>query len=558
MSNINFDNPWLLFLLIPLFALILIPFIITVRKRNMNWHNILSCVLHLVICTSIVFAISGVSYQKVITETNVYVVADVSYSTNHNLDKVDEYIEKVEKSMPGNSRMAVVAFGRNYTLLSDLGESRKSVKTLFEGDNPVIDQSATDIAAAMRYAGNRFDDGVIKRIVVITDGVETVSTNDTVKVVNALRNDGVIIDAVYLNDNLPESVNEIQIDGVEVTESTYLDKFEEVNVLVRSNNAQHTPGWVVLLRNGERVERTAASFDKGLNVVTMRLDTGEAGNFEYTVRLELGDDGQGEYDTTEENNAYYFTQKVSQDVNVLFIGGTQFDLMAGRRIYGTENVTFITNPYEIPLTVEDLCAYDEIVLSNFDLSSWGASLTFLDCLESAVSKFGKTLTTYGNTFIQNTLSEEAPNEALTRFGNMLPVDVGKSEKDERIIVLLIDISTSEGLAGKLDAAKATAISLLNVFGENDKVMVVGFSGDRITYCEPTKLKSRKKIIEAINNITVRNGTLLSSAMQKAIRTFKNSYSANLPETAYRLDRPSMSTTSPSARMGGRRRSLSFP
>lgn len=513
MSNISFGNPWLLFLLIPLFALVLIPFFITVRRRNLNWHNIVSCILHLVMCTSIVFALCGMTYERVITETNVYVVADVSYSANRNLDKVDEYIGKVEDSLPKNSRMGVIGFGRNFALLTDLGERRRSVKALVQGENPVIDQSATDIAAAMRYAGNRFDDGVIKRIVVITDGVETVSTNDTVKVVNALRNDGVIIDAVYLNDNLQEDVNEVQIDGVEATKSTYIDKFEEVNVLIRSNNARRTSdSWVTLLRNGQTVERRAESFDKGLNVVTFRLDTSEAGSYNYTVRLEFN---REQDDTVSDNNVCYFHQSVDDEVKVLFIGGTQYDLIAGRRIYGTENVTFITNPYDIPLTVEELCLYDEIALSNFDLSKWGASLTFLDCLNTAVSEFGKTLITYGNTYIQNTVSEETPDESLTRLGDMLPVNVGNYDMNDRIIVLLLDISTSEALSGKLDTAKQTAIALLNAFGKNDTVMIVGFAGDRITYCEPTKLKSRKVLVDAINNITTRNGTLLNNAMQTA-------------------------------------------
>ncbi|MDE7214395.1 MAG: VWA domain-containing protein [Clostridia bacterium] len=524
MSSISFDNPWLLFLLIPLFALVLAPFFITVRKTNLNWHNVTSCALHLVMCLSIVFALCGMSFESVITETNVFVVADVSYSANRNLEQVDEYIRKIEQSLPGNARMGVIGFGRNYALLTDLGEGRRSVSNLVEGNNPVIDQSATDIAAAMRYAGNLFDDEVIKRIVVITDGVETVSTNDTIKVVNALRNDGVIIDAVFLNDNISENVNEVQVDGVEATKSTYVDKAEQANVLIRSNNAQRTRNsWVTLLCNGQIVARRAESFDKGLNVVTFDLDTSEAGEFNYTVRLEFENEAD---DTASENNEYYFTQSVSDDVKVLFIGGSEYDLMAGRLIYGTENVTFISNPNAIPLTVEDLCVYDEIAISNFNLSEWGASLTFLNCLNTAVMKFGKTLTTYGNTYIQNTFSEETPNEALTQLSGMLPVNIGNDDKDERIIVLLLDISTSGGFSGRLSTAKEAAIALLNTFGQNDTVMVVGFSGDRITYCEPTKLKSRKVLIEAINNITVRNGTLLNSAMQTAFKAIKESGAPN--------------------------------
>lgn len=518
MSSISFDNPWLLFLLIPLFALVIVPFAITVRKDNANWHNIVSCVLHIVMCTSIVFAISGMTYSKTITETQVYVVADVSYSANSNLDKVDEYISAVEDSLPENSRMGVIAFGRNYQLLCELGEKKKSVKTLFESERNAIDQSGTDIASAMRYAGNLFDDTVIKRIVLITDGVETVSTNNTLKIITALKNDGVLIDAVYLNDNIQSDVKEVQIDGVEGTRSTYLNKKETLNVLVHSNIEKSTPGRISIFRNGEVVfGNRAESFDKGLNVFSYPLDTTKEGEFEYTVRISTEDPAN---DTSSDNNVYYFTQSVHSETKVLFIGNSNMDLMAGRSIYGAgENVTFVNasnNRSDIPLTVEALCAYDEIAISNVDLSpssGWGAGLTFLDCLETAVSDFGKTFTTYGNTYIQNTFSQEEPDETLTKLGDLLPVNIGNADTNERIVVLLLDVSMSVGFGGKLEAAQESAIALLNVFGKNDDVMLVGFSGDRIIYLNPTKLKNRETIINSIRETTVRNGTILSQAMQ---------------------------------------------
>lgn len=518
MNNISFDNPWLLLLLIPLFALVIVPFVLTVRKDNANWHNIVSCVLHIVMCTAIVFALSGMTYSKVITETQVYVVADVSYSANSNLDKVDEYVSAVEDSLPGNSNMGVIAFGRNYKLLSELGEKRKSVKTLFNGNESAIDQSGTDIAAAMRYAGNLFDDNVIKRIVLITDGVETVSTDNTVKVITALKNDGVLIDAVYLNDNIRPDAKEVQIDGVEGTRSTYVGKNENLNVIVHSNSEKSTPGRISLLRNGEMVfENRAESFDKGLNVFSYPLDTSEEGEFKYIVRINTVDPAN---DTSGENNVYYFTQSVHSQIKVLFIGNSDRDLMAGRNIYGAgDDVTFINasvNSSAIPLTVEALCAYDEIAVSNVDFSpssGWGAGLTFLDCLETVVSDFGKTFTTYGNTYIQNTFSQEQPDETLTKLGDLMPVNIGNVDTNERIVVILLDVSMSVGFGGKLEAAQESAVALLNVFGKNDDVMLVGFSGDRIVYLNPTKLRNRETIIKSIRETTVRNGTILSQAMR---------------------------------------------
>ena len=49
MSNISFDNVYLLFLIIPLVAIIAVPFALAVRKENVNGHNVASLVIHVLI-----------------------------------------------------------------------------------------------------------------------------------------------------------------------------------------------------------------------------------------------------------------------------------------------------------------------------------------------------------------------------------------------------------------------------------------------------------------------------------------------------------------------------
>lgn len=279
MSNISFDNPWLLFIALPLIAVVLVPFFITVKRDNANFHNITSVSLHIVICICITLAISGMAFEKVVTDTQVYVLADISYSAEHNIEDVQEKVEGVAKRLPKNSKMGVICFARNYQLLSELGES---VPDISKADK--VDRSATDIGSALRYAGNIFDDGVIKRIVVVTDGVETVSSNNIVKVISALNDGGVYVDAVYVDDNMTEDARELQIDSAEATQSTYLNKEEEVSVLIRANCGvdadgkalERTDGYVTLYKNGVLAEKKPVSFYSGLNVVTLPLYTDES------------------------------------------------------------------------------------------------------------------------------------------------------------------------------------------------------------------------------------------------------------------------------------------
>ena len=145
MININFDNPYLLFIFIPMLALVLVPYFIAIRKENKSKATVTALVLHLVIVLLVILAAAGMSNVTVITETELYVLADVSYSMHDKLDIVDEYIAKVEDELPRNSEMGVITFGKNYRLHTPMGAEITSVKS------NKVNASATDIASVIRY-----------------------------------------------------------------------------------------------------------------------------------------------------------------------------------------------------------------------------------------------------------------------------------------------------------------------------------------------------------------------------------------------------------------------
>ena len=122
MKNISFDNPYLLLLLIPLLLAIVIPVAIAIRKENKSRSVCLSLALHIAIAVICTLAIGGMIYTAVMTETQVIVVADVSYSSARNLDEVDALIEEVREKLPKNASMSVVVFGKDCKLLTDRGE----------------------------------------------------------------------------------------------------------------------------------------------------------------------------------------------------------------------------------------------------------------------------------------------------------------------------------------------------------------------------------------------------------------------------------------------------
>ena len=538
MNNISFDNPWLLFIALPIFAALLIPFCITVRKDNVNAHNITAVVMHILIGICLTLAISGMTYERVITETNVYVLADISYSAEHNIDDVQKSVEDVAGKLPRNSKVSVICFGRNYQLISDMGDRIPNIKSATE-----VDKSATDIGSALRYAGNLFKDDVIKRIIIITDGVETVASNNLVKVVNSLQNNGIYVDAVYLDDNISDDTKEVQIDSVQTAQSTYVGKDEEIEVLIRANcgnnednSLNRTNATVTLYQNDEAVGNpTGVILYNGLNAVTLRAPTDEAGTFKYEVRIQTE---HPEEDTSPYNNVFLFTQEVSADKKVLFLGGSSEDLMVGNVIYGRDGVDYISDVSKIPFSIEQLYMYDEIVLCNFDVRTIPASSMFVASLSTLVNDYGKSLITYGNTFIQAKEEDQVEGDSvvagsspLNVLSDLLPVKIGNEEQDARLFTIILDVSSSmRNTLGNFEIAKTVAKSYVDALSSQDYVMVISFS-DSIeeVIAPPVRLVSKQIVKNAIDacegkgDVTTIGGALSATYERLSDSRYKRFY-----------------------------------
>ena len=446
MSSINFDNVYLLFIIIPLLALITVPFFLAIKKENANGHNIASMALHVLMAVIIAFAAAGTQVVTVITETNVYVLADVSYSANKNLDTVDNYIRDLSRNLPGNSKMGVLCFGKDCVQLTSLGGSLKSVKTA------QVDDSETNIAEAMEYAGTLFKDGVIKRLVVITDGKQTYSGDESElrRTVTNLQGQNIHVDAIFLDDTLSPNAKEVQISGADYTRKTYLGHKEEVSVTVDSSFATSNTT-VEIYKNGEILEdktKKNRSFPMGTSTVSFELDTAEMGVFNYEVKI------IDESDESSLNNNYSFTQTVSGEVKVLFVGSKNEDAEYVEKIYGENaEIDSYINDADTPYTLEELCGYDEIVLSDIDLTEVMPYRyeSFMQNINTAVSAFGKSVVTFGNMFIQ-----DKTDGTLKQLDDMLPVRFGDAVDNPKLFTIVIDVSYSMNMWSRMRLAKQAA------------------------------------------------------------------------------------------------------
>lgn len=560
MSSINFDNVWLLLLALPLVVLFVIPYAIAIRRDNLNGHNLASGIIHVVMALLIAFAAAGTSVVTTVTETNVYVVADVSYSTRKNFDLIDDYISDLSKSLPRNSKMGVVTFGKYYQLLTPLGGRLQSVKNSSAG----VDASATDIIGALRYTGELFREDVIKRIVLITDGNQTSESdaNALKRQVDALAERNIHVDAIYIDSNMTDE-REVQLSAVEATPTAFLNSKATARLTVNINYPAATGNddtasrevytFIDVTRRRTDEEGAEAvelpthreSFTLGSNYYDLPLYTEEAGVYDYEVKIRAV---TAEDDENTHNNVISFTQEVAGKQSVLVIYDDVEDDAAIRNAYG--NSADITSYYyrssAIKPTLEWINAFDEIVLATANVTdlctnSDGISKynEFLGNLDTAVSMFGKSLVTLGDTNVQNSTRGE-----LKALSDMLPVVYGRSEGQEKLFTLIIDTSRSMEQHGRLAHAKEAALAVVDLLEEDDTVAIVQFNGNPDEVVPRTIISDRKQEIkDAINALEVRQGTNIPAALQYSVPTATG---GNYAERRLMLFSDGMNFTSDSA------------
>lgn len=527
MNNISLDNPYLLLIALPLIVLFTIPFAIAIRKSNRNWHNVVSQILHVLMAIIIGFAAARPSYTTVITETDIYVVADVSYSANRNLDTIDSYIKNL--TLPSNAKLGLVCFGKDYELVSELGNPKKvaSVK------KARVDDTETNIVEALTYAGTLFGEASersIKRIVLITDGKQS-DRSDPAALKRAVDDlvevRRIKVDAIFLDDNPSADSKEVQISGVSYTQTAYLDSVQQAIVQIESS--YDTTVILSVKRGDEILPQFETELFEGRNSVEIELYTAEPGTYDYEVTV------FADYDLNENNNTYSFTQTVTDEMNIFVLTHSFDDVMAAVNRYGDKgkvdiyendtsyltsmkelyvglnssrtNITFHLNSDDVPYTVEDLCKYDQFVLADVDLTKLKNGATLVSSIDASVALLGKSLTTYGNLHIQN-----AEDAGIAALGDMLPVNFGNT--DSRLYTIIMDTSRSMNQLDHLNITKQLVKRLINTLPDDTYITLLTFNSDAEVIQPVTPLSEREEILKKVDNFEVIQGTVLGSGLQR--------------------------------------------
>lgn len=514
--------PWLFLLLIPAFALPLyFHFRINKRFRRTR-YRIISLVLHLVIMVLSVCALTGMSFSYEVDnpQNEIILLVDVSDTQEAAKETRDDFVQTVlNESGYDGFRVGVVTFGFTQTYAVPLTYDIDQIYGKYTEAN-LPDTTATDIASALRYAADLFENPQSAKIVLITDGQET--DERAMTAIGAITARGIRIDAVHVPSGFEDDCFQI----MEVTLPEYhVNLGEEVNidVTIRSKTAADELT-VDLFDNGSFDGENGSqkvNVSAGTTTLTFRNVFTTEGLHELRVRIAAED-------ALQENNEFYAYLYLEVYSHVLILEryeGTSKELEAlltqEDAGYQVDTINVLTRE-KLPATLDALRQYDQVILNN--IANEDLPEGFDELLYSYVYDYGGGLFTVGGDNSDGTAhaynrADLNPNGKSTLLQQMLPVEAIDYTPPVGV-VLIIDISGSMDMDGgngytKRELAKQGAISCLEALTERDYVAVMTLDSKYDVVLPMTSVLYKDAITNAIEGINGSGGTVFTNTLDRA-------------------------------------------
>lgn len=459
--SINFSNNeyLLLLLFLPIFIFVGWPRSVYRRRRDL-----VSLLIRLLLVTLIILGLAGLELPKDADYLAVVFLVDVSDSIDRTTQQAAlDYVRTSIEEMDANrDKAAVILFGANavveqpMTAALDLSQLGASPITL-----------NTDLAEAIRLGLALFPPDTAKRMVILSDGIETVG--DAESAARLAEATSVQIDYVPLtrvnkqeeilvsNVVVPPHVNEEEIFDLTVTVESEYDTNAELRVLA----------------GGEIIHQEDISLRAGENsFVIGPLSWPGTGFVDFRVQIEP----QGVDNFYQNNELSAFTE-VRGRPSVLLVAQDEREIeFLQPALEENGLVVNVVKPRDLPSGLPLLSAYNSIVLVNTPATMLTPSQ--MELLQVYVRDLGGGLVAVGGPnsygvggYFQTPLEETLPVEMRIRNQERIPT---------LTMLFVIDRSGSMEIASNpqgvtnLELAKEAIIRSFNLLNDYDRTGVVSF------------------------------------------------------------------------------------
>lgn len=516
-------SPWLLLLLVPAVLFTLWSYFRLAKRYRKTRNRISSIVLHLLVMTLSICTLSGMvfHYEVPNDKNEIILLVDVSDTEKTASEARDKFVKRVlDDGRYGNYKIGVVTFGFDQEYAVPMTyEVDKIYDAYLEAETP--DTTATDIASALEYASGIFNNPQTAKILLITDGKQTDREAETA--IRTITAQGTRIDVANVESSYEGS--DVYVESVEFPEY-HINKNEECTIIVNIESNEATKVDVTMYDNGEPIEtKSETELVVGEQKVAFNYAFKDEGLHQINFSVTKTDD------VLVENNSYTVCYYLEVYNKLLIIERLEGESKTLVEMLGEDydvTVTLVSDTNEktgMPTTVEELRAYDQVILNN--IANEDMPMGFDVILESYVSDYGGGLFTIGGKkesaegdMVANAYKESDMYGTL--YQEMLPVEAIRYTPPMGLVVI-IDSSGSMGSTDNygetyLRWAKTATLSCLNALSERDYISVITLDDYQSVILPMTPRTQDTVIRDAIESIdfeSAMGGTVFPNTVYRA-------------------------------------------
>lgn len=438
----------------------------------------------------IVFALTIPQLLLQVKGTDVLFLVDRSASMANTDQDVLAWIEKSVDEKGKDDRYAIVSFGKN-TSTEQSFTKKNEVISQFSSE---IEQSDTSIESAVRFGSSYFSNERSGRMVLFSDGNETIGNAvDTVKL---LQNKNIELDIVPMEI---AKKKDISIQDFSVPPSLYQGERVELAVALESTATERAS--IRISVNNQEIMKKNVNVKEGKNVVSFSHVVKETGMQVYKAELLVDD-------AFTENNILHAITQVKGVPKVLLV--EEKESVMSRILKGNGFVVDSTVPEKIPTNLAGILNYQSIIFN--DISATNVTEQQMELIEKSVKDFGNGFIMTGG---ENSFG--LGGYFKTPIEKLLPVDMdikGKKELPSLGLIIVLDRSGSMD-GNKLSLAKEAAARTVELLDDGDTFGFIAFDDRPWQIVETQILHDKEAVTDQILSLTPGGGTEIFSSLELA-------------------------------------------
>lgn len=504
----GFSNPLALVLLLLLPVFVLIGYSNSPYRRR---RNILSLLLRLILVTLIIFALAGFQIPRQTDRLAVVFMVDTSDSMSPRTQEAAlDYIRNaLDELKIDRDEAAVVFFGGNAVVEEPMSNALDLSQV---GATPIT--LNTDIDEAIRLGLALFPPDAAKRMVILSDGIETVGDAESAARL-AATTDVQITYVPFEREILP---SEVLVTAVDLPPRVNEDEVFDLGVTVESESA--TNAELRVLAGGEIIYSQSVALLEGENRFSVGpLNMPSTGFVDFRVQIEP-QSPDGFY---QNNELSAFTEVKGRPTVLLVANDPQEIEFLQPALEENGIIVEVTHPRDLPTGLAPLSEYSSIVLA--DVPATELTPDRMKLLQIYVRDLGGGLVAVGGPnsygvggYFETPLEEILPVEMRIRDIQRIPT---------LTMLFVLDRSGSMEMVSdprgftNLELAKEAILRSFNFMNDFDRTGVISFDAAAyyiIDLQEIGDATSRNQLEDDVASLRPGGGTDIYGALVTAGQT----------------------------------------